>query len=612
MSLLLASLAFASAVAVLPLEQGAGGQVYEGLGKALAGMLVTDLSQAPGITLVERARLDALLAEITLSSSGYLDEASAQKLGRGVGAEFVVTGSYSVVAGQFLLDARLVGVESAKVVRAADAHGPVDTFVDVEKTLVTALLDGLAVTLAEDARQRLLATTPTHDFDAFASYGEGLARQDEGKLDEAREAFGEALAADPGFKDAATALGGLRQTIDRLQSDKLRKDRKARSDLLDKVLARFPDERTVAAGAPVDREALAGFGLRLLALQEQGRDCQRYEEMRHYLDRVGWNVAYPKGGYAKLVEDAHAEAIAIGLSPEEKADPQGHRSVQFQIQTDMAMIFGSTARFFYNYPDMLLTVPRSPDLLTTMTRCLSAPEQVAELAALRAGVEEHGVGTQSVWDYKVPLSERLVWSGMAIRARSIGVDAAMRKDIEARIAAWESDETTHTWLLSQAQQVVMFGEAVERARVQSLGFRDREIAPLVTALAAADAEVLALDVPLCASLVEHLAPTAKALAGRVYPGLSAQLAPVRDFGCLRGTPGRFATPADAYLWIATAAARARPENAVRCRDAFVNLPSMARPTTWPGMTPAQEIGQAASALNRYYGELVFPMCVSEE
>ncbi len=88
---------------------------YEGLGRALAGMLTIDLSVAPGLTLVERAQLDALTTELSLAESSFLDLATAQKLGKGFGAAFVVVGGYSVVGETFLLDAGLLKVETGDV-----------------------------------------------------------------------------------------------------------------------------------------------------------------------------------------------------------------------------------------------------------------------------------------------------------------------------------------------------------------------------------------------------------------------------------------------------------------------------------------------------------------
>ncbi len=588
----LISAALASTVAVLPLEQGAGGQAYDGLGKALAGMLVTDLAHAPGITLVERARLDALLAEIALAKTGFVDAESAQRVGRGLGAEFVVTGSYSVVGGQFLMDVRLVGVESGAVVRATDAQGPASSFVDVEKRLVAELLGGLAVTLAEDARQRILASVLTRDFDAFAAYGEGLARQDEGNLGEAQTAFGEALSADPAFREAATALGGLRQALDGMAAAKLRKDRKARADVLDKVVATFAEPKDGK-----DRRTVAEFGVRLLALQDQGRDCQRYAEMRAYLDRVGWKVTTPTGGYKALWTEMRIAGERIGLTPTDAESPSSNRDFEFRVQTDAAVLFASTGRYLYNFPDMLLSVPRSPDMLTTMTRCVSPPEQVTELASIAAAVAAHGVGSEIVWNYGVTLSERLEWSMDAVRARWMGVDDALRTRVEARIAAHEGDDETRAWLVGQARQIAAWGEQRERARVAMLGFREREIVAVIDALA--DGSLATAPPPACTAMATRLGAWGKAMQGKPpYPGVASMVAPFRDMGCVAGVAGRFADAAGAQVWVATSPARARPEYAAACQSAFAELPSHASGTM--------------DDLTWYYGHLVMPLCVADD
>ena len=57
--------------AVMPLGKGAGGPEFAGLGRALADMMVTDLSQAKALQLVERMKLGLILDELKLAKSGY-------------------------------------------------------------------------------------------------------------------------------------------------------------------------------------------------------------------------------------------------------------------------------------------------------------------------------------------------------------------------------------------------------------------------------------------------------------------------------------------------------------------------------------------------------------
>lgn len=47
--------------------------------------------------MVERVRLEALLAELKLSSGDFIDPLTAAKNGKGLGARYLVTGSISAV-----------------------------------------------------------------------------------------------------------------------------------------------------------------------------------------------------------------------------------------------------------------------------------------------------------------------------------------------------------------------------------------------------------------------------------------------------------------------------------------------------------------------------------
>ncbi len=611
--LFLISAAWAATVAVLPLDQGAGGQAYEGLGAALAGMLTSDLSTAPDLTLVERSRLDALTTEIELGKGGFVDPATAQKLGKGLGAEYVVLGSYSVVGDTFLLDARLVSVAGGTVAKAASAQGTVGGFVDVEKELVGELLSGLSVKLGEADQKKLAGRAPTKNFDAFAAYGAGLAAEKAGHVDAARKAYAEALAADPLYAEASTALGGLRMKLDASQAERLKKEKGARAALLDKVVATFPEPTNGK-----DKKQQAGFLLRLLALDEQGRHCQRYAEMQRYLDTTSWSFDLDDKGYKRLWTDATALAVEVGYAPNPDVDPQGHRGVEFKIQSDGATILSSPARFFYNFPTMLLTVATSDDLTATMTRCLTPPEQLVELTRLSAQVRAHGLGDVKPFDYPVGLAERLEWSAMAVKARTTGVDAAMAARMEQLIAAYDDTialkatggSTARAWVETEARQITAAGLLIEKARVAKLGWRDADLLAALDAMAALDPKRLAVDDADCSQVLKNQQYWAAATKkGKLYPGVQALVTPLRDIGCFVGTPARFGKLEDAMKFVAEAPARALPESkdTPACQKAFEELPQQIDP---PYPVPLDG-SRAQQLLGWYYSSLVMNLCVPE-
>jgi curli biogenesis system outer membrane secretion channel CsgG len=67
----------------------------EKLGRAASDILTTELVKAKRFIVVEREALDKLLAEQKLGFSGVLDETTAAKTGRILGAQAIVTGSIS-------------------------------------------------------------------------------------------------------------------------------------------------------------------------------------------------------------------------------------------------------------------------------------------------------------------------------------------------------------------------------------------------------------------------------------------------------------------------------------------------------------------------------------
>jgi len=86
------------------------------LGKGLAEFLATDLSKAKKLKVVERLRLERILEELEFSRTKYVDESTAPRVGKLLGAYQLVTGSLLGAAGEKLrIDAALVLTETGEV-----------------------------------------------------------------------------------------------------------------------------------------------------------------------------------------------------------------------------------------------------------------------------------------------------------------------------------------------------------------------------------------------------------------------------------------------------------------------------------------------------------------
>ena len=103
-------LADTKTVAISYFDNTSGTEEYNPLSKGLADMLITDLSNVKSIQIVEREKLENLLKEIELGDSKFIDPNTAQKLGKGLGAGYMLTGSFLIMDETMRIDARLVDV----------------------------------------------------------------------------------------------------------------------------------------------------------------------------------------------------------------------------------------------------------------------------------------------------------------------------------------------------------------------------------------------------------------------------------------------------------------------------------------------------------------------
>ena len=65
----------------------------DNLGRAAADELVTQLFQTGSFSVIERAQIDALLAEQNLGASGRVDQSTAAHIGQLLGVQLMLTGS---------------------------------------------------------------------------------------------------------------------------------------------------------------------------------------------------------------------------------------------------------------------------------------------------------------------------------------------------------------------------------------------------------------------------------------------------------------------------------------------------------------------------------------
>lgn len=187
------------------------------LGKGLQSMLTTDLSALSGLTLVERARLTEIQAELQLGKDGWTDPKSAARIGALAQASHLLGGSFAVVGDHLRIDARLITVEHGTVVFGAQVEGEREAFFELEKELVSRLQRELVAT-APPKERAVAMSLHTADFTAFAAFSRGIDAFDRGAYDAALTHLREATDVDAGFRLARLTLGQYERLIEQLQS----------------------------------------------------------------------------------------------------------------------------------------------------------------------------------------------------------------------------------------------------------------------------------------------------------------------------------------------------------------------------------------------------------
>jgi TolB-like protein len=195
---LLVSLAAAEkpTLAVLYFDNNSKQPELEVMRKGLADLMVTDLVEWGGVTVVERDKLEAVLGELKLQRTRAFDQSTAVKVGKFLGAKYLLSGSLTVSGARVILDARVLDAGSGAVAVAARAEGSADDIFSIEQQLVDKLIVGIDVSV-KNVSPRKRASVPS--LDALLDYSKAIDLSDQGKAEEAQLAFAALVSKAPTF-----------------------------------------------------------------------------------------------------------------------------------------------------------------------------------------------------------------------------------------------------------------------------------------------------------------------------------------------------------------------------------------------------------------------------
>jgi tetratricopeptide (TPR) repeat protein len=182
-----------------------GSENLGSLGKGMAAMLIHDLSQVPDLQVVERVKLQALLQEMNLGTSGLVNQKTAPKVGKLLKSKHVTTGSLADLEKENLqIVSAVVDAEQIGSVDTQEAQGALKRFYDLEKEIACKIIKDLGRDCSK--MPGAFGKIHTKSLAALTSYSVGLDYLDQEKYDEAGEQFQKAIDEDPDFDLAKEAL----------------------------------------------------------------------------------------------------------------------------------------------------------------------------------------------------------------------------------------------------------------------------------------------------------------------------------------------------------------------------------------------------------------------
>lgn len=172
----------AKRLAIIYFENSGEDRSMNALKKGLADMMITDLSNIQMLDIVERDRLEEILKEQKLNNSSQFDAGTASKVGRLLGAQVILTGSYFEMFGSIRVDARFIDVETGQILKSDGVEGASSSFFKLQKQLSWKIIKNLDAKITDEEKTEIanIEKSKALTFEDLKEYSKALDLFDDG------------------------------------------------------------------------------------------------------------------------------------------------------------------------------------------------------------------------------------------------------------------------------------------------------------------------------------------------------------------------------------------------------------------------------------------------
>jgi uncharacterized protein (TIGR02145 family) len=198
-------------LAILDFENISGIAKYDGLGKAMSSMLISDIEanvSPKRIQLVERAQIQKVLKEQKFQTSGNVNKNTAVQAGKILGVNYLLVGDIYILNDQLIINARLTNTETGRIVFSKKQEGKTTAWL----TLKTNIAKDLAINLSQPFTE---PTIPDIEVPVatITTFGNAITAKDTGNVQIAESLSSTIIDFNPEFK----YIDDLKKEIDELK-----------------------------------------------------------------------------------------------------------------------------------------------------------------------------------------------------------------------------------------------------------------------------------------------------------------------------------------------------------------------------------------------------------
>lgn len=207
-------------VAILDFENTSGIAKYDGLGKAMSSMLITDIESNVSpkrLQLVERAQIQKILKEQNFQSSSAVDKTTTVKAGKILGVKYLLVGDIYILNDVLVINARLTDTETGDIKFSKKQEGKLSTWLMLKTNIAKELALSISMPFTEPNipdKEMNVATITT--------FGNAVVAKDEGKIEKAEELLNTVQEFSPDFKyldDLKNEIKELKNRLEKVEQD---------------------------------------------------------------------------------------------------------------------------------------------------------------------------------------------------------------------------------------------------------------------------------------------------------------------------------------------------------------------------------------------------------